>query len=355
MSTKMDLAKIMAKVIALLAKADSTEFPEEAATFRAGAERLMREYRIAEEDLIATDQEEIAPEIHQFWLGPVRDQTRGGGGKLSSAGNSFYSEWYGLASAAAEHAGARIHYTWGDNPETGEYGLIAVIVGYGGDLRLAEMIYTSARLVFGERIEPKSDPTLSDQVNAYRLRSAGITRDRAAVLIWGETSAARAAMVGKLYKAECALREEKPVLDGRGTNAALYRDVFAASFVQEFKRRLRAARDAADSTGGALVLHGRDERIAEAFYNYFPSLRPKPRETDAVATRETAPARKRREAKPYWETAAYRREQDRMSSDVAQAARGAGRSAAADVELNRASNAKRINESAPGAAKALEG
>lgn len=359
MATTIDLNKIMAKVQALLAKADSTDFPEEATTYRAKAEQLMRDYRIAEEDLIASDKVEILPEVHSLWLGVATDATRGkAGGSGSRQGLSFYQEWYQLAFAAAAHAGALVHWRWARNPETGEHGIFAVLVGYSGDLRLAEMVYTSARLVFGDRLEPKADPNLSDQVNAYRLRSAGITRDRAAALIWGETSHARAAAVGRMYKAECESRGEQPVLDGRGINAALYRDQFAKSFVGELDRRLRAARDAADSVGGALVLAGRAERIKEAFYNEFPELRPEP-VTEVARTEEDAtPAKKGRDRKPYWETAAYRKEQERLHSGVAYAARGAGKKAAGEVPLDRASNAKRLAEGAPRSTEtrgALEG
>src|SRR6185369_6297842 len=329
---------------------------EEATALRAKAEQFMRDYRIAEEDLIASDQVEIAPAAHAVWLGPSTDRTRGAGGQ-GRQGQSYYNEWYSLAYAAAKHAGCEIHYRWGRNNETNEHGLYAVLVGYEGDLRMAEIIYTNARLVFGDRLEPKADPTLSDQVNAYRLRSAGITRDRAAALIWGETSHARAAAVGAMYKAECAARGEQPVLDGRGINAALYRVEYATAFVDELERRLRAARDASDSmSGGALQLHGRPERVKEALYQRFPNLRPQPK-TD-VATRETAPARKGRAPKPYWETAAYRREQERRHSDVAYAARDAGKTAARSVSLDRASNAQRLDEGAPRATRpagALEG
>lgn len=342
-TTTFDLGKIMARVQALLAKADSSDFPEEATTYRAKAEQLMRDYRIAEENLIAADQVEIRPEVHVLWLGPRFDRTRGSaGGNQNLKGSSYFNEWYWLASAAGTHAGAKVHYRWGRNHETGESGIFAVMVGYSGDLRLAEMVYTNARIIFGERLEPKPDTSLSDQVNAYRLRSAGITRDRVAKLIWGETSAARAAAVGRMYKDECALRNETPVLDGRGINAALYRDEYAKAFVHQFERRLAAARDAADSVGGALVLAGRAERVQEAFWNEFPELRPQPK-TELDTTAPKTPAKKRK-TKDYWETAAGRRELDRRYSGVAVAARGAGAAAAQEVSLDRASNAQRVGE-----------
>jgi hypothetical protein len=351
MTTTIDLNKIMARVQSLLAKAESTQFPAEADAMRAGAEKLMRQYRIEEEQLIAVDQLEIAPEVHALWLGPMQDRTRAT--SKSRPSFSYYAEWYAMALAAAIHAGAKCHYRWGTNPETGEYGIWAVFVGYSGDVRLAELIYTNARLVFADRIEPKVNPLLDNRTNAYRLRAAGITRDRAAAMIWGETSHARAAQVGQWYKEECAARGETPALDGRGISAAQYRDTFASAFVNELERRLRWARDAADSDGGALVLHGRAERVKEAFYNEFPALRPQPA-TDVSTTTKT-PAKKGRAAKPYWETAAYRREQERAHSGVAYAARDAGKAAAAAVPLDRASGHARVTPSPRGTSGAIEG
>jgi hypothetical protein len=346
MTTTIDLNKIMGLVQNLLARADDPrmEFPEEAAAFRLKAEQLMRDYRIAEEQLIAVDQVEIKPEVHRIWMGPTRDA-------MSASGRSNYDQWWSLAYYAAIHAGVKASYRWGRNDETGESGIFAVFVGYAGDLRLAELVYTNARIVFGDRLEPKPDPQLSDQVNAYRLRSAGITRDRAAKLIWGETSHARAALVGRYYKDECALRGETPALDGRGVNAALYRTEFAKAFVDEFERRLRRARDAADSQGGALVLAGRDERVQEAFWDEFPELRPQPK-SDLAETKAATPAKKDRRRKPYWETAAYRKEQERLQTEAAYAARSAGTEAAKAVPLDRASNAQRVD---PGPRGAIEG
>jgi Protein of unknown function (DUF2786) len=356
--TTIDLNKIMGMVQNLLARADDPrmEFPEEAEAFRAKAEQLMREYRIAEEDLIAADQIEIQPEVHELWLGPQYDLTRGSaGGGQNLKGNSFYNEWYSLAYTAGAHAGVKVNYRWGRNPETNEKGIFAVLVGYPGDLRLAELIYTNARIVFGERLEPKPDPTLSDQVNAYRLRNAGITRDRVAKLLWGETSGARAALVGRYYKEECALRDETPVLDGRGINAALYRDQYAQAFVDEFSIRLRRARDAADSVGGALVLHGRPERVLERFYEVFPELRPQPK-TEVAEQEQAVPAKKGRARRPYWDTAAGRRDYERRYSGVAVAGRSAGEAAAKEVPLDRPTPAQRLDPGAPRTPRAaLEG
>lgn len=342
-ATTIDLNKLMNRIQSLLGLADQPGIATEAADgYRQRAESLMREYRVAEEGLIASDQVEIAPEVRKIWLGPTKDSTRGTAtdakrGKTAS----YYDNWYSLAYHAARHAGVRIHYQFGVNHEVAQRGIYAVMVGYSGDLRLAEMLYTNARIVFGNRVEPKVDPALSDQLNAYRLRSAGITRRKVAEMIWGECTHARAANVAQWYKEECERRGETPVLDGRGVSASAYRDSFANAFVREFSARLRQARDAADSVGGALSLHGREERVAAAFYKEFPELEPTPA-TD-VAKADAAPA-KQRKRKNYWDTAAGRAELQRHSSSAAEAGRAAGSRAAQDVELTRASTAKRLDE-----------
>jgi hypothetical protein len=327
--TKDHLAKIMRKVQGLLAQADSTTFEEEAKTFRAHAEKLMREYRIAEENLIATDQVEILPE----WVTI----------EVPTTISKLINPYAYIAYAVADHAGVQIHATSQYDKETMRRKLVIHAVGYAGDLRQFEWIFSAARIAFAEALEPQVNPELSDQLNAYRLRSAGVERNRIAYLLWGSAMDDGHAhgKVAKLYKAECAARNEDPKVVGRGLNVETYRKAYADGFEIQLRRRLRDARDAADSTGGALVLAGRKERIREAFYTRFPEMRPS---TD-VATREEPCARcaksksksgKCPDHRPYAPTAADRRRWERESfSTTALAGRGAGQDAANAVEISR--------------------
>lgn len=339
-TTSVDLSKTMARIQGLIAQADHPNTGEtEAATFRAKAEELMRKYRIDEEHLIATDQVDLMPILHELWLGSMRDESRGvsGGRKVGS----YYQEWYWMLATAASHAGCEVHSRWGRNPETGEYGLFGIICGYEGDVRLAEMLYSSARLVFSARIEPKVDPTLSDEENCYRLRSAGITRRKVAWMLWSADTHAAHARVATLYKAECERRGEKPALDGRGVSAGAFRDAYAQSFTSAFDVRLRQSRDAADSAGGAITLHGRKERVREALWTAYPGLRPDTK----PAVRETAPERPRKARRGRQMSQA---EFNRLYGAAAEAGRAAGRVAAREIEINRVTPAKRVDENPGG-------
>jgi hypothetical protein len=144
-------------------------------------------------------------------------------------------------------------------------------VGFEADVQYAEMLYTAARMAFSERLEPKVDPNLSDQENVYRLRSAGIERVRISDIMWGNRDKVSLSRVGRLYRAECASRNEEPALSGRGVTGAAYRESYADSFVFELERRLRAAR----SGGNGLALGNREQVLNEAFYARFPDMRPK--------------------------------------------------------------------------------
>lgn len=333
MTTNNDLQRTMARIQKLITLSEHPNTGEaEARTFRAKAEELMREYRVQEEELIATTPDAATPQMHNMWVCYVEHE------RATAARNSkrvsFANHYMNLLWYACQHAGVRVSFNY-DRDAEGRRGYSAALVGYEGDLRLAEMLYSAARITFAEKIAPTYLPELSKEENVYRLRSAGITRRRVAEIVYGEDTHAAHAKVAKVYKSECERRGEEPALDGRGVSAQLFREEYANAFIVTFSDRLQAAADAADATGGALVLHGRKERVDEAFYSYFPQHRPQ-----AVAKAEKAPATKSREPRKWTgkDEAAYQRRQ----SAAAQAGRSAGRRAAQSVEIDRASNAQRL-------------
>lgn len=329
------LSRMMARIQALLVQADHPNTGEvEAATFRAKAEELMRKYRIEEEELIAQAPEASTPLHHRIWLGVTRSSDRGAqraDGSTLKTKSTFYQEWYGLMWSACNHAGVELHNTWGRNPETGEHGLFAELVGYEMDLRLAEMLYTSARIIFSEKVEPRVDPSLSDEENVYRLRSAGITRRRVAQMLWSLDTSASHAKVAQIYKAECARRGEAAALDGRGISAEDYRQAYARAFTDRFASRLREARDAADSAGGVMVLAGRAERVREALWTIFPYLRP-----------SNAPAKPEKALKPRKPRKMSDAQVRKAFNTATLAGLSAGRVAADTVEIARPDPAKRV-------------
>jgi hypothetical protein len=266
------MARDYAKLIGhLIANAENEgNSPEARTAYRLKAEELMREYRIAEEETIATDQFSVLPGRFEVVL---------------MESGAYFSEmkshYLALFREIAKHAGVRFvaEYRWADDERRNydECSLVAVTYGYEMDVRLAEFYWTAARLVFMTRIDARVDRKLSDQENCYYLRNSGVARIDIAAMLWGEetrTKAAPHAKVQKLYLAECAARGEEPKVAGRGIQVKLYREAYANAFVSEFGWRLREARDGADSTGGGLVLRGRKERVDEAFYEAYPNRRP---------------------------------------------------------------------------------
>jgi hypothetical protein len=334
---KKELGKILKLVQVMLEMADRESTPPgEAANARAKAEQLMRKYRIQEEQLIASDATAIEPIWDQIVIG--------------SSKSPFYNQYYHLWSYVAQHTGVRYRYSWVGSD------LTMSVVGYEPDVRFAQMLYASARLVFQERIDPQVKPELGDAENCYRLRSAGIERNRIANMLWGASTGSDGAWahrkVGNLYKEACAQRGEDPALNGRQINAKTFRESYAKNFVEHFASLLRQARNAADSNGGVLELKGRSERVDEAFYSRYPEMRPVPvvaeEQEESCENCERAskkePGKKCRKHTWRWtaaDQARWNREQNSLS---AQAGRLAGREAASQVELNHVAKAKRLEE-----------
>ena len=330
-----------AKIQGLLANADNESLTDEArATYRAKAEELMVKYRIAEEEALATDEASATPILRD-----VRVTT--GFSEL----NHYYQTTFG---AIARHCGIRHTFIWNN-------GYVARVVGYEGDVRYAEFLWTSALLMFSTRIDPTWDDTLPEDENIWRLRNAGIERRKIADRAWGNgREAAARSKVQRIYVRECNRRGEPIRAAGLGYQTDTYRQAYAESFRDTLRRRLQEARDAADSVRGGLVLHGREERVEEAFYGHFPHLRPRPA-TDAPAG-PSGPCPKCAKAKsghckdhkPWLPTKADYRRWDRMENSAsALAGQASGRSAAEGVVIVRGH--ERPNRVDSGNGKAIEG
>lgn len=331
-NTSLDNA--MRKIGALLASAESFAAqgnPEAAASYRAKAEKLIREYRVAEENLLRTQVTASLPISREVPVGM----------------RLWESHLMTMLIDIAEHCGCRIASKWLGDPA----GYGGVVVGYDMDIRLVEMIWSATKLAFLTALEPEFDATLSAEENIYRLRSSGMDRQTIAFKVFGREGHSEGIRVGKIYAEQCVLRGEEPAASGRGFNRDTYREAFAREFVWAMMSRLQRARDAADSVGGALVLPERKARVDEAFYRLFPSYRPETAEQKAArrarrAAEEAAagcdpqPARK-----PRVQTAAQRRELNRKyHSRSATAASRAAEAAANRVELDRAPSGNRVED-----------
>jgi len=312
-----------------------------AADQRAIAERLMRKYQITEEALIAEDAGGILPVEYKIPLADVRSR--------------FSDQHLALWIETARHCGVRYIYRY----ETGG-SYVATVIGYESDIRYAEFLHRSARLMMIAKLEPAVDPAKSDEDNVYALRSAGIERIKIAKMIWGEGSHANNAKVTRLYRAACAKRGEDAAVSGREVSVSTFREVYARAFVQQYNRRLRDARDATDKAeGGALVLPGRAERVDEAFYERFPQYRPQtfttpePEGPCTDCAKTTSKTGKCKIHRPYVVTQADEARWNRLHySASAVAGRRAGADAADSVEIARGARKTKVEPTGTGAIEA---
>lgn len=317
------LDDMMRKIKALIARAEHPNTPEgEADSARAMADKLMRKYRIEESTLIeqgAMDAEKITPGEMTVDVCPWSSE--------------FYQTYWNIMNYVAQHVGARMAQASGF--VDGVHYLRAVLVGYESDLRFADVLFTNAKITFRDRMEPKPDPSLSDEDNVYRMRKAGMERIRVAYLMGWTKGGAK---VTRLYKEACAKRGEEPLLTGQGNSVKVYREAYADGFCAELWQRLYHARNAADQEGGGgLVLANRKDNVDEAFYQRFPNLRP----TAAKAIGENT---NRKRARQYKETAAARKRWERQASAMGQAGRSSGRKAASEIKVDGVKPAKRLGD-----------
>lgn len=333
-------AKVLRQVRVMLDIADRETTPAgEAANARARAEQLMRDYQIHEEETLAQDPQAILPEWREV--------------NVSELGSAFQQEYVNLFHYIALHVGARARYGCTRS------GVTATVCGYGFDLDVLDLMFTGARVVFSEHLEPKVDPALSDQVNAYRLRRSGIARNRVAHMLWGASMDSDGApahgKVAKLYKAECEARGETPALSGRGIPAETYRAAYAKSFVDRMWSRLAEARRATDRASTGVQLHGRVERVNEEFYTRYPEHRPVPA-TAASAARTCEACDRSKHAsgkcpahrvRPLTKAEMARYERANYSP-AALLGRGAGRTAADQVKVDGSEPIRRIDDRTTG-------
>lgn len=324
MTDPQTLRKIQIRIQNLIVRADDPGATvAEAQLCRQHIERLMREYRVTEEEALAVDPHAVIPVAHGLFI--------------ADYASDFNYDLSRLIEIVARHSEVKIKFHWGRHPESGHSGMWVTLVGFEVDLSLAEYIYASARLAFGNHLEPRRDDSLSEQVNVYRMRAAGMLRKDIAEIMWGSNTPANRSKAQRLYKKECEARGELPQLEGLGTDAKTFRESYARSFVDRVSDRLRIARDAADVDGGVVVFAGRAEKVREAFYEMFPEERPQP--LPAVIEADEKPL------KPWKPTKAdIRRTQRRYYSDAALSGGAMGSRAAEDVDIRRPGQAKRIED-----------
>ncbi len=316
------LDAMMRKIKNLIARADHPNTPEaEADTAREMAEKLMIKYRIDESTLIESGA--LVGELFKPGL-RVMD--------IGFSNSEYITTYRNIMAYIVDHVGARMVY--GFEVRDGQRAMIAKVVGYEADLRFAEVLFMHAKVFFESRMEPKPDPTLSDQENVYRMRNAGMERIRiASIMGWTKGGA----KVTRLYKAACIEKGEDPdAMTGKGNNVKVFREMYAESFQTQLWSNLFRARNAADQAEGGLVLVGRKEKVDEAFYQEYPHLRPVPVER-GIGEEPT-----RRAAREYKQSKADADKQARRYTKAGQAGMRAGAKAADSVNVKGVKAANRL-------------
>lgn len=275
-------AELIGKLVAM---SEDESLPREArATYAEKAEALMREYRVDEEYVISTGESQVVPIKFEITLVEYLG---------SYYANNFRDRYMEIWREISRHAGLKSHTEYRydrDDDDATRNRIVAVGYGYEIDVRLAQFLWTAAHLTFATRIDVRVNPELSDQLNCYYMRGSGMERNDIAEQLWGSsrTDGPAHGKVQKLYLAECSLRGEQPSVGGKGFQAARYREAYAEGFCDQFGYRLRDARSAVDAKSGGIVLHGRMERIEEAYYTEWEDRRPEPVDPEARAARRAA-------------------------------------------------------------------
>lgn len=262
-----NLDKILATIQALLARADHPNTPPpEAELARERADKMMAKYRIAEATAVASGEVVLKPVWRRVFV--------------CNFNSEFRDHYYSLAVAVVQHVGGRHHSTVEYSEATKDMAYYLDVVGYESDLRYMELLISACMLSFSARLEPKFHPAESPQANAYRMRLAGMERNRIAKVLLGtwETNnemKQKTRKVTALIKQGAAEQGEDPAeVLGRGNSVKTYRSSYANGFYSEFMARLRRMRLQTGLDASSMVLSNRAGNVDEAFYERFPNLRP---------------------------------------------------------------------------------
>lgn len=324
-----DYAALIGALLANAENEGNTEAARQA--YRNKAEELMREYRVAQEDALATDPGSVLPIVKRITLIPTHNSFR----------NTYYPQIFRML---ADHTECRAYTHW----VNGE-GYVAEVAGYEGDIRYLEFLWTAAHLMFSTRIDPTWSDDRPEAENIFLLRNAGIERREIADRAWGAGSGKDAALrskVQRIYLREAKNRGESARATGLGFNTRMYRQAYAEEFITTLHTRLWRARQAANAARGVVTLAGRKERVDEAMYAAFPNLRPSTEVAEPYVAPNADCDRCKRAAsgfcrdhgwlKPRQATKADRERWDReANSSSARAGRVNGAAAASGVHIAR--------------------
>jgi len=275
----MELSSVLRKVRALIERAEHPDTPpEEAASCRATADRLMEKYAVQEWEALRTGKTGLKPDKIKIDIG--------------EEGDPFLERMAMLVHTVALHCRATSVWMQGSGRKDfrKEY---CWVYGYESDLRYFELLYTTLHLHMAGALLPSPDPALTMGENAYAFRQAGLNWIEIAVA-WGWYEVPRMdgetrnvyrnrdkgearfswhASVGQIKKAalaEYAKRGEKP--PRIPPSAALnFRYNAINGYIAKIGQRLAEARRQR-GVGTEIVLRDRSQNIAAAVAEDFPAL-----------------------------------------------------------------------------------
>lgn len=146
---------MLGKIQALIAKANSTDSPQEREALLAKADELMQKYAIdaamlsAAKKLNGGKQEEPIKDLFQF----------------GKQGEDMLNQWYNLAIAVSEHFDCRF-LGWSNGQ--------GYMVGFPSNIEMAQMLYTSLHLHALTKLDPTPNKDISFEQNVFELHEAGL-------------------------------------------------------------------------------------------------------------------------------------------------------------------------------------
>lgn len=158
--------KRLEQVRNLLAKANATNFPEEAATFREHADKLMTQYAIEEWQISEnTPLSRPEPEMRVFDMSWWTNR------------NPFYQDLWWLMQETAKHCRCVcVYWEW-------VHGQMKV-AGLPSDLDYFDLLFTQLMLEHAKRLAPTPNPSGELGQEVFKLRQAGTDWKRITQMVW---------------------------------------------------------------------------------------------------------------------------------------------------------------------------
>jgi hypothetical protein len=239
-------AKMLERVRALMAKADSTDFPAEADTFRDKADELMRQYAIEQwqvdvaQDGVGARPKPISRDVDVAWY----------------FSNSRSKELWQLMNICTLHCRVKLVYWRGSTS--------IPCVGIPSDLDYFDMLFTSLMLQMGKGLEPHPSRDKPMIENLVVMKEAGMKWERIGELLItaGQLEYYDRNMgvkFTKLYTDYCD-KHDRPRLR---IAPSVYQRSFAKGFVSEVRTRMRR-QESTNTTGMELVLRDIKDEVDAA-------------------------------------------------------------------------------------------